>query len=159
MPTGQLLVDAIDAALAPAGFKLQNKRKTWYRPEKHTLLMVNLQKSDFGGQYYINLGVSLKSLAEDQWPPIHHCHIGRRLNTLAPDRSGLKVALDLECPHMNDKQRIQVVSSCMEEFALPFLFKLISIEGIKEALTERRLPGAAVMLAVYDQCGLPRPNK
>lgn len=77
----------MEAQFAPSlkalGFK--KKARTWTRETQEAFQLVNLQKSQFGEQVYVNVAVYLKALGEETSPPEHRCHIRARLERIAPE--------------------------------------------------------------------------
>jgi hypothetical protein len=74
----------------------QKKGNSWYMDGADSICVINLQKSDWGGQYYVNLGVSLKCLESSPFPKEHKCHIRSRLCELVEDQELLSQSLNLE---------------------------------------------------------------
>src|SRR5687767_3325213 len=77
----------IEEAIAPAmksnGFK--KKARTWWRTTDDSVQVVNLQKSAYGEQLYVNLGLFIRSLGSEQTPPENRCHIRARLELVVPE--------------------------------------------------------------------------
>lgn len=73
MSQPRILVEAIGKPLKAAGFK--KKANTWFLNNDETIAVLNLQRSSYGPQYYINVGLWLKPLGEVDIPKEHHCHI------------------------------------------------------------------------------------
>lgn len=79
---------AAEARLAP-GLKAQGfkkKARTWTRERGDVFQILNLQKSAYGEQLYVNVAVYLKALGSEPHPPEHRCHIRARLERIAPER-------------------------------------------------------------------------
>src|SRR5262245_50495126 len=70
-----------EESLKNAGFT--KKSGSWYHDKSDAILVANLQKSNYGDQYYVNLAIWLKALGDAQYPKEHKCHIGLRLDSLA----------------------------------------------------------------------------
>lgn len=80
---------ALDEVLVQEGFV--KVKKTWRFDGSESILVVNLQKSDWSNQYYVNLGVYFKAIGKSASPGSHECHVCRRLDALSdwgkvPDR-------------------------------------------------------------------------
>lgn len=77
----------VEAQFAPGlkalGFK--KKARTWTRETPDAFQVVDLQKSAFGEQVYVNVAVYLKALGDETSPPEHRCHIRARLERVAPE--------------------------------------------------------------------------
>jgi hypothetical protein len=114
------LEEVFDSVLAPGGFR--RRKDTWYRTNEDTITLVNLQKSQWGGQYYVNLGVYLRDLGKATSPSEHQSHIRVRLTSIAgTDARAIEEALDLERPGISAEQRRSVLAKALTSVALPFL--------------------------------------
>ena len=69
--------------LAAAGFR--NQGQSWYLDGRDAIVELNLQKSDYYDNYYINFGIWLKTLGEAVFPKKHHCHIAGRVDAIFED--------------------------------------------------------------------------
>jgi len=78
----------LESAIAPlmksAGFS--KKGRTWWRAHAEAIDVLNLQKSEFGDQLYVNLAVYLRELGAEDRPPQHRCHLRARLERVADPR-------------------------------------------------------------------------
>jgi hypothetical protein len=68
---------AITPSLKASGFT--KKARTWWRHSPDVIQVLNLQKSPYGDNLYVNLGIYVKSLGEEQNPPENRCHVQARL--------------------------------------------------------------------------------
>ena len=73
---------AISPKLKALGFK--KKARTWWRTENDSIQVVNLQKSPYGDQLYVNLALYIRSLGPERLPPENRCHIQARLERVVP---------------------------------------------------------------------------
>lgn len=129
--------------LREAGFKVRTN--TWHKQCQDTILVVNLQKSQWGPQYYINLAVWVKQLGDVSTPKEYQCHIRQRATDLPDKRAKtLERALDLEDESMSMEQREACIDELMRESAIPFLESLSTVEGIRSALEAQKLKGCFV---------------
>ena len=131
------------------------KSDTWYRRTDDAILVVNLQKSDYGYQYYINLAVWLKALGENAFPKEHHCHI--RLRAVHLDRNHQRhwehEVLNLENTSMSDVERAQQIQTLLEDIAIPFLLSCGSLDRIRKLYREGQFKGAAVRVQAQEFLG------
>jgi len=137
----------IRAAMAPvlkqAGFKVQSN--TWHKSCQDTILVVNLQKSQWSQRYYINLAVWVRALGEAVAPKEHQCHIRERATSLpGGEVQELERALDLDDGVMDPAQRSVCVGEFLRQTALPFLESLSTLGGIRSAFVAERLKGCFV---------------
>lgn len=129
-----------DKTLRDQGFKKASG--SWYSDRPETVLVANLQKSQYGSSYYINLGVWLKAIGEVAAPKEHHCHVRIRLESIVSER--FREALDLENPAMDEESRRMIIATGIIDEAIPWLEACSSIDGIRRMLDEGRLSKAMV---------------
>ena len=130
-------------ALREAGFKVRSN--TWHKQCEDTILVVNLQKSQWGPQFYINLAVWVRRLGDASAPKEYQCHIRQRATSLPDTRAKtLERALDLEDESMGMQEREACIDEFMRESAIPFLESLSTIEGIRLALEAQKLKGSLI---------------
>ncbi|MFD2423652.1 DUF4304 domain-containing protein [Ralstonia solanacearum] len=60
MIDSKIIKMALGAPLIEAGFK--KKSDSWYLGNDEVVILVNIQKSQYGYQYYVNCGISVRSL-------------------------------------------------------------------------------------------------
>jgi hypothetical protein len=79
--------DAVTAAFREWGRAAGFRRKgaTLYRDQPETIAVVNLQGSQWGGRYYVNVALWLKAVGEPDDPRENKCHIRTRLTQLVPE--------------------------------------------------------------------------
>lgn len=137
------IVDALGSALIGAGFK--KKSDTWYCDEEDAIAVVNVQKSQYGQQYYVNLGVWFKSFGINLMPKENQCHIRFRLSSVVPDDANAKLsnALDLDAPLDADERRSALVA-IFEQYGLTVLRRCVSFDGVRGALLDGSLSKALV---------------
>lgn len=92
MPT--LVQATVDAYAKGAG--MTKKSGSWYLPRDETVLVLNLQKSNYAARYYLNVGVWLRPLAPADFPEEQACHIRTRLGQLVSDDTHADQLLDVE---------------------------------------------------------------
>src|SRR4051812_3354033 len=59
--------------LKPLGYL--KRATTWHRERDQLISVLNLQKSQWGEGWYINLGVYLRALGDEERPPEARCHV------------------------------------------------------------------------------------
>ena len=138
---------AVAETLKSADF--QRGSNTWYRGLEETVLVVNVQKSNFGEQYYLNLGVFVKGLPVNlggKLPPKENqCHIRLRIEALKRDEEHqLKQFLNREDKSIGTTDRKRGIETAIARIALPFLLQCSTRAGIKEANRQGQLDSALV---------------
>jgi len=53
---------------------------TWHKEISDIILVFNIQRSQWGFEFYINVGVYIKALGSKNKPPEYRCHIRSRVN-------------------------------------------------------------------------------
>jgi hypothetical protein len=144
---------ALGQALKTHGFK--KKYRTWYLELDETILVVNLQKSQWSRLFYINLGVWLKALGEEKFPKEYHCHINGRLESLAAnDRELIHQALDLEDESVSAEERTNVIVSAINQLAMPLLLKCGTEAGVKASFLKGELEDMLIAVAAQELLGV-----
>jgi len=138
--------------LSPFGYK--STGNMFFRRTGEVFTIVDLQKSEFGGQYYVNLGLFVdEGGALAQPPPFYKTHLKQRLESkfIIPQsaRNTLVPALDLEVP-MAAAERSVVLTKALEQYAVPYLDSLSTIEGIADFLSPEKCNFAGVTVALRE---------
>ncbi|MEP6492498.1 MAG: DUF4304 domain-containing protein [bacterium] len=125
------LEGVFDSVLAPAGFR--RRKDTWYKTNEDAITLVNLQKSQWGGQYYVNLAVYLRVLGKATSPSEHQSHIRVRLTAIAgSDVPAIEAALDFERSGITTELRKNVIAQALTTIALPFLAERSVLPRLRE---------------------------
>jgi hypothetical protein len=133
---------AFDAFGKRAG--MQKQSGTWYRSADDVTQAMNLQKSQYGPSYYINVGWWLRALGDVKFPKDNQWHIGIRLDSLAANRAEeLKVLLDLDSG-LGETERGQRLHDLLDSELRPVLDRTLSVDGLRALRGEGRLKAAAV---------------
>ena len=131
-----------------AGF--QKHSDTWYRRCPDLVQVLNLQKSQYGNQYYLNVGIYVPSIgaASSQWPKEHQCHVRMRAKTLVSEESKdvarFESAMDLEDGSVSNDMREQEIGRFLDEHVASFLDSAKSLEDLRSLIGSGRLSNALV---------------
>jgi hypothetical protein len=110
---------------------------SWYRNGPDVITVLNLQKSQYGPSYYINVGFWITALGEELYPMEHRCHVRLRLEMLLPDKATeLAGLLSLE-PVVPG--RTQQLNAILGDEVESFLQQASSVEGLRKLRREGRL--------------------
>ena len=82
------VIGALNSVLSERGFT--RHKKAWYLSEPETILVVDLQKSNWSSTYYLSFGVLLRQLSQLQKPKLTECHVFQRLESLLEKSEGRK---------------------------------------------------------------------
>jgi hypothetical protein len=144
------LLKAVNKVLTTRGF--QKKSDNWLLETSDVIALANLQKSQYGQQYYVNLGIWIKVFGENVNLKEHQCQIRFRLESVLPeDRvSDLKIALNMEDQHIEIQARESIFSELIDQYGLSILKKCSSLEGIKRSLDNGELSRVLIQQKVKD---------
>lgn len=118
---------AIGVPLEKAG--LQKRGQSWYLDGKDAIVVINLQKSDWGELYYINIGIWLKALGEASYPKENQCHLGFRAESLFPEQREL---IFLSCSLAKSSPiLLSDLSEFIKKQLVPFLDDCVDIDKLK----------------------------
>jgi Domain of unknown function (DUF4304) len=136
--------EIIKNTLSAAGYI--KKSDTWYLRSDEAMILINIQKSQYGNQFYINCGVSLNALISIEFPKEHQCSIRFRIEDIVSSRSENSIAalLNLEDVSISESQRKDGILELIVEYALPTLNTLSTIKGIGEAIRSGALANAMI---------------
>ncbi|MCK6575794.1 DUF4304 domain-containing protein [Myxococcota bacterium] len=152
MKTDNPIKLGVEAAMKD--MKFVRKSSTWHRELDETFLVVDLQMSNFGQQYYVNLGILVKGLplVRDRLPPKENeCHIRLRIEALKPgEEESLRRLLDLEDPSIGADERREQVRAVVADVAAPFLAGCGTRVGISDAFRQGRLNHALIHRVVRE---------
>lgn len=108
------------------------KAGSWYRRSAETIVVLNLQKSQYGLQYYVNVGLWLLGLDQVETPKERHCPIRTRLTRLVPlaIEARLTTLLDLQSP-IDDALRREELLALLHEHLLPLMEASAALDGLR----------------------------
>lgn len=131
--------DAVQATVDNFG-QITGMRKhsgAWYGSSRDVWTVVQLQKSQYGRSYFLNVGFWLKAPGDTQPPKERDFHIRARLNALLPDLdTQITELLDLETS-LSDAERKQRLTSILRDSLWPLLRRGSTIDGLQAMHRER----------------------
>ncbi len=113
------------------GFR--RKGTTLYRDQDETVAVVNLQGARYGGRYYLNVALWLKSVGEEPFPKEHHCQLRTRLADLRPapeDDERNERFLD-STSHLSDDERRSQFLEVLDSVVAPALSATSTLDDLK----------------------------
>lgn len=142
------IISAISLEIGGLGFT--RKSNNWTRASAEVSQVINLQKSNYGRQYYINLGFLPKEMTQDAGAYAHprheKCPIRLRIDDILPNPAHeIAETLDLEKEIFTPDDRAKRVREFMVCIA-PTLDRLLTIEGLRRAYAEGTFRRALIML-------------
>lgn len=130
---------------------LRRSGTTWYLESEEAVAVVNLQSSNFGEQYFINLASWLKCFGEEKNPKENKCPIRIRLTSAFPtERGKIESVFDLEHISLSDVEREKEAETIVSNCLIPFLEKLATLTGIRQLYKEGKLRKGLVHLKVKE---------
>ena len=125
-----------------AGFV--KKGQSWYLDGNDALIVINLQKSNWGERYYINMGIWLKAFGEASFPQFNHCHLYYRVENFFPENRELIL---FGCSLENSSPEILAeLTGFIESQLIPFLQSCTVISRLREMMIQGALEGGFVRL-------------
>ncbi|MER8409355.1 DUF4304 domain-containing protein [Mesorhizobium sp. M1307] len=149
------LESLLNRDLASKGFS--KKYSSWYRRETGALQVVDLQKSNFGLKFYLNLccvpdGMIIDGLPT---PKEHKCPIRIRLDSAFPQHQRkIQTVLDLEGTTLTDRERDSSMSEIVSTLVLPFLENMKDATSIKRSIETGILDDGMVYLSAKKFLGI-----
>lgn len=114
-----------------SGFK--KKASSWYLARPETIVVLNLQRSQWGPRYFVNVGVWISELELLEFPKAHQCHITTRLEALTAGAvPSLAKLLDLS-ELLDDRDRMAQLRQVFVEHLVPVLAASISVASLRSA--------------------------
>jgi hypothetical protein len=128
----------IGEVLQPRGFR--KDKTTWSRTNDDVIALVNLQKSQWGGQYYLNVAWYLRLLESPSAPKEHKAHVRTRLTSIPQvARETLEAALDLEREGVNDDARRRTIQGAIADILLPLLDANSTLSQLRQSYSDGAL--------------------
>jgi hypothetical protein len=115
--------------LKASGFR--KDAATWRKSYEDSVGVVNIQGSQWGRSFYINLGVYFHALGTKEQPLEYDCHVRTRLDELVTDRARLSDLLDWEKP-LPDSERLPELEAAVMARGVVWLDRVSGIEGARE---------------------------
>jgi hypothetical protein len=128
---------AFDRFGRDAGMELH--RRAWYWRTEEVIVTCDLQKSQYGPSYYLNVGFYFRSIGNETHPKSSKCDIPMRAERLIGGQSGLSELLDLDKPIADDDRSLRLYTLLSDRLT-PQIKKGATVEGLKEMLADGSLP-------------------
>lgn len=120
----------ITQELASRGFSKSGRN--WYRALDEVIQVVNLQRSHWGSQYYINLAILIRQLEDLERPRHEQCHLIARLGMLTRQEQPNDFIIDLE--NVEAAEQWARIKGSFRRVGLSFLDTCSSVSGIRRFL-------------------------
>jgi hypothetical protein len=126
----------------------KSKGRSWYIDGLDSVVVLNIQKSDFDDRYYLNFGIWLKALGTADFPAENKCHIQGRLTSLFPEdveiiEMGCRINVD------NEENFIQLLTLIRTKI-VSFFMDCLQNDSLKAKLLKGDFKKSLVMKDVKD---------
>lgn len=101
-----------------------------HRQSPDVIQVIDLQRSNYGRPYYVNLGIALKALGAKNVPREEQCHIRVRLDSVPDVAADVARFLDLDQP-MDPDERINSLELAAGPPIRAFVDVTASIPGLR----------------------------
>lgn len=149
------LIEALERELSQRRFG--KKGTSWYRQADGALQMVDLQKSSYGSQFFINLCCVPSGMVVDGMPTPkeHRCPVRIRLTSAFPEsRSYIDEAFDLERHTLTASKRENRISDIVTRMVIPFLDHMGCATALKRAIDLGLFKRGMVNIAAQKHLGV-----
>jgi hypothetical protein len=152
----KLLQSVFDEVLVTHG--LSRKANAWYRISQHAVQVVELQKSNFGLQFYVNIccaldGMEVKGMPH---PQPSDCPVRLRLTSIhQQSKESIDRTLDLEAHDIQDDARRAQIRTILNNIIVPSLEYLKDADSLSKAINGGKLNSALLTVAVRRYLGFP----
>ena len=121
---------SITELLKPSSFK--REAGTWRRRLPEVIQVLNLQKSRWGNQYYVNSGVLIRASHEIARPKPHQCHLLGRPEMILGGGQPEKLIINLEKSGAGNNVKRTLLA--IERIRDGFFQECVTVRGIRRFL-------------------------
>jgi hypothetical protein len=125
----------------------------WSRTCEKAIQVINLQGSNWGKQYYVNLGLYFINVGSIEIPKENQCHIRCRLSALVPDKVAHDYLLDFE-QNIDEDVGANGLAEMIERYGVPWLSQCSSEKGAKSYFSEKNHKGIVLTKVARDYLGI-----
>ena len=109
-----------------------------YKESSECIFVLELQKSYYGNQYYLNVKIYIQGVFGKKYIPDKGTLKKYMGNIFNRQPSEYNFLFDLEFA-MSDEDRIQTLKKFFDDFVVPYEAKALSVSGIRELAQEKRI--------------------
>lgn len=132
----------------------EKKSGGWYWRGDEVVAVVDLQKSQYGLQYFVNVAFWLRALGDERFPKSWKSHIQVRLGSLpGVDGDDVERLLDAESD-LPDEQRVDAVSALLVASVTPLIERGSSLAGLRALIDDGTLSAAAIRGPAQEKLGI-----
>ncbi len=141
---------AIDTWAKKAG--MTKKAGSWYLSREETILVLDLQKSNYASRYFLNLAVWLRAIAPAGFPKEQSCHIRTRLSRLVSESERVDRLLDVEWVKAHP-DALDELGSLLDTAVASFASATASLDSLRSARGRSLLQRCLVNRAAQELLG------
>jgi hypothetical protein len=146
----KLLSVAFGEPLRAVGFK-KRRSDTWYRDSAEIISVLNLQKSNYGRQYYVNVALWIKELGDAESPPEPQCQVRCRWECLMPENERRAARLlNMDDTSLSDEKQVSEIQRLLNDYVLPFFLKVETLADLRSLYRSDAWPNCAVYKIAED---------
>lgn len=140
------------------GFK--RLKKMWYIETDECYSLIEVDKGTWRTFYYLDLNVVIKALMTKSNPSQTEGDLlGWNVEVLMPDPLKIRTALSLADTSITNKEKDALIVTALEEYAIPFLKRVSTLEGLKEELRQNKRMRYHTSAALWDHLKLDIPRE
>lgn len=139
----------VDDFAKSAGYAKRNG--SWYRRTNDTISVLDLQKSQYGRSYYLNIAIWLLPIEEAAFPEEQQCHIRTRLSSLVPqgEERHLSDLLDLDS-NLTDDARAEQLAEALGRWLRPAVDATATVESLRSPAGAQVLSSSLVRASAQE---------
>jgi hypothetical protein len=131
----------------------EKKSGGWYWRSDEVVAVVDLQKSQYGPKYYVNVAFWLRAVGDERFPKTWKSHIAGRITDLpGVERGRVECLLDLECA-VRDEQRVDELSALLATAVIPFIERGASLAGLRSMIDDGTLNAWLLRVEAQEKLG------
>ncbi len=130
---------ALNDVLKTEGFKKKNS--SFYKHTTDLILIINLQKSIYGDEFFINVTIWLKVIDDQEWPLYYKGHLIRRAEGFVKHEKMFKDSLNYR--YDNDdvtliKSKIDYAVNVIRDEIVPYLAQYETLDDIRNMVLKEK---------------------
>ena len=138
----------------------RGKGANWYKDFPELIHIIGLQRSQWGGDNYLNIAIWVKALGVRESPKYHESHIQLRLGSSSGvdfgDIEGALCAEDFW--KMEATERTKIITAALERAEQVFLTRARSLDDLRHFLNDPRKPVLAVQKDLWVLLNIARAS-
>jgi hypothetical protein len=151
------LLRLLEVHLSVHGFN--RLKKMWYLETDECYSLIEVDKGTWRTFYYLELNVVIKALMTRSKPSqMEGGLLGWNVEVLVPDPLKIRTAMSLADTSITNKEKDTLIVTALEEYAIPFLKRVSTLEGLKEELRQNKLMRYHTSAALWGHLKLDIPR-